>query len=163
MRFDEFLDDDAGAPAKAATADLPLPADGRHAATVVAAEEKDLSFKAHPKNPGGRSLVATLQVAGCRPVEDITPAHLLGVVRAICRAARVEPPKRGVDWDPAQLIGAQVQIETTLSVAQGTGREYVRVKWIAGPPGVAPTRVERAVAPPARSNRPQLAEDDIPF
>lgn len=162
MRFDDFWPEDDKDATQALTEDRPLPADGRHSGTIKVSEIRDVPFKVSDANKNGTSLVVKVAIKGCRLVEDIVPVQYRGAIQAICRAARVAPPSRGADWNPADLMDAEVQVETTLHVSQ-KGTEYVRVKWVDGPAGVRPTRVERAVAQPAKSGRPQLGDDDIPF
>ena len=153
MRFDEFWTDE-DKPEAAATDQQPLPADGRHSGTIKAAEIRDVKFRQSDKNPTGTSLVVKVAIKGCRWVEDIIPVHCRGAIEAVCRAARV-PTSSG----PADLLDAEVQVETTLAVSK-KGTEYVRLKWIAGPDGVAPKPAKPARKPAAVQT---LAEDDIPF
>lgn len=159
MRFDEFWTDEA----EAATAEYdarPWPADGRHSGTIKVAEVKDLPFKKSDKNPTGKSLVVKVAIKGCRWVETIIPVQMRSLVEKVLRSARVAGSA-----GPDDLLDAEVQVETTVGVSAKSGKEFCNVEFLPGPPGIAPTRVERAVAPPSRpSTKPQLAaDDDIPF
>jgi len=158
MRFDEFWTDEPEQ--KDGPRDLgPWPADGRHSGTIKVAEIKDLPFKISDKNPTGKSLVVKVAIKGCRWVESIIPVQMRGLIEEVLRAARVAGSA-----GPADLLDAEVQVETSMGVSQKSGKEFCNVKFLPGPPGIAPPRVERAVAPQARAaTKPQLAEDDIPF
>lgn len=131
----------------------PFPADGRHSGTIKVAEYKEFDFKKSDSNPTGRSLVVKVAVKGCRWVESIIPANYRGAVQEVLRSARVAD-----DADPEDLLDAQVQIETTLAVSN-KGREFCKVKFIEGPPGVAP-KPKPAPKPVAKV---AAGEDDIPF
>lgn len=159
MKFDEFWTDEpeAAAPDKEFG---PWPADGRHSGTIKVAEIKDLPFKVSDKNKTGKSLVVKVAIKGCRWVETIVPVHMRGLVEEILRSARVASSA-----GPDDLRDAEVQVETTLGVSNKSGREFCNVKFLPGPPGIAPTRAERSVAPPSKSStKPQpAADDDIPF
>jgi hypothetical protein len=160
MRFDEFWTDDESQ--AAGGADAPFPADKRHSATIIGAQVKNLSFKQSDRNPDGRCLVLTVSVAGCRPVEEIIPVNLRGAIEAVLRSARLHATA-----DVAELVDKHVSVETTLRVAQSSGREYCSLKWL---PGSDPLPVEiRKAAPrtPARraaeTFKASGTEDDIPF
>lgn len=154
MRFDELWND-ADKPEAAPRDQLPLPADGRHGGTIKRAEIKDVPFKVSADNPTGRCLVVKVGIKGCRWVEDIIPTQYRGAIEAVCRAARV-----ATSSGPDDLVDAEVQVETTLAVSQ-KGTEYCRLKWIAGPPDIAPKPAPAQARKPATAKT--LAEDDIPF
>lgn len=150
---DYWTDDDK--PQDAAAGDAPLPADGRHSGTIKVAEIKDLAFKVSDKNPTGKCLVVKVAIKGCRLIEDIIPVIYRGAIEAVCRAARV-----ATTAGPADMIDAEVQVETTLAVS-AKGTEYCRTKWLPGPPGVAPKPAPKQARKPAAAK--QLDADDIPF
>lgn len=163
MNFDQWWnDEDEPAPA----GDLTMCPDGRHTGEISEAYIKDLKFKVSERNPAGTSLVVKVAIPGHYPVESIVPVQFRGLVEAICRAARVEPPAKGEDWDEGQLVGQVVAIETVLGVGK-TGKEFVRVdKWH---PAAAP--LPKAIkATPARTPAAKVeaarqggSPDDIPF
>lgn len=150
MGFSDFWTDD-----EAPTPDggSPFPADGRHSGTIKVAEIKELDFKRTEKNKSGKCLVVKVAVKGCRWVESIIPVNFRGLIQEVLRAARVAD-----NADPEDLIDAEVQIETTLAVSN-KGREFCRVKFLEGPPGVAPK--------PKPAPKPVVkvadADDSIPF
>lgn len=154
MRFDELWTDD-DKPEAAAAEQAPLPPDGRHSGTIKVAQIKDVPFKVSEKNPTGRCLVVKVAIKGCRLVEDIIPTQYRGAIEAVCRAARV-----ATSAGPDDLVDAEVQVETTLAVSQ-KGTEYCRIKWIHGPPGIAPKPAPAQAHKPAAAKN--LAADDIPF
>lgn len=162
MRFDEFWDDD-DSPTSVATADQPLLPDGTHNGKIVVAEIKDLKFKQSDRNPEGKTLVVKVAVKGYQLVEDLIPVTMRGLIEAVCRAAGVESPRKGEDWDESVLKGQTASIETTLCQAP-SGREYVRLKWL---PGVKPLPKDKKAkaAPPKATPAPAFTEDadDIPF
>lgn len=167
MRFDEFWTDDPSIDPKP-KADLPLLPDGEHAGEIVTAKVKDLKFKIKPDNQRGTSLVLEVEVTGYQVVEAIIPVTLRWLVESVCRSASINIPVRGEDWDPEQLVGRQVRIDTVYGIT-GAGKEYVRVeKWIKGPaplPAAVATK-----SPPARTPAAKVEAagqggeaDDIPF
>ena len=95
--------------------------------------------------------------------------------RLICAAAGVAAPaKDGPPWSPACLDGKRVQVVTKIYTNPKTDESKVEIeKWLPAaaweqPDAVQtatakPANVERAVAKPAVSGRPQLGNDDIPF
>jgi hypothetical protein len=163
MRFDDFWPDDEQDSKPAA--DLPMPADGRHAGEIVRVRAESFSFMER-HGAGGRSLAIDVQIPKCRIVESIVSAAWRWKIGEICRAARVTPPARGEDWDEQQLVGRQVVIETVVGLRKD-GTEYCRVdKW--HPQQEPGPKVETAAAPPALAatkRRKPAAEDgdDIPF
>ena len=168
MNFDEFWKDD-GDQTTTSTGDLPMLPDGEHAGEIVQAKAKDLKFMVKPENPRGTSLVLEVEVAGYRPLEAIIPAQMRWLIESVCRSASVHIPYKGEDWDPEQLVGRQVRVETVYGIAK-SGKEYVRVeKWIAGPDPL-PATVAAPAKPAARTPAAQVeaagqggASDDIPF
>jgi hypothetical protein len=163
VNFDQWWDaDDSPAPA----GDLTMCPDGRHTGEITKALFKDLKFKVSDQNRAGTSLVLEVQIPGHYPVEAIIPAQYRGLVEAVCRAARVDAPARGEDWDETQLVGQVVTIDTVLGVGK-TGKEFIRIdKWHSGPPTV-PKAVK---ATPARTSAAKVeaagqggSPDDIPF
>ena len=163
INFDSWWDDADSPPP---TGNLTMCPDGRHTGEIVKAKVKDLKFKTSDRNPAGTSLVVEVEVAGHHPVEAIVPVQFRGLIEAICRAARVETPPRGEEWDEQQLVGQVVTIETVLGVGK-TGNEFVRIeRWHAS---AAP--LPKAVkAQPARTPSAKVeaagqggAIDDIPF
>ena len=160
MRFDEFWEDTPetdGSP-------LPLLPEGTHTGEIKWSEVKPLAFKASDKNPKGLSLIVKVAVSGYEPFEVIIPVQMRGLVGAVCKAARVEVPVKGQEWEEKQLKGKTVSFEATHYVAKNEVT-YVNVtKWIEGPKGVPPKKV------PARTPAAKVAavgqggtEDDIPF
>jgi hypothetical protein len=167
VRFDDFWSDDQ-AMDPAPSGDLPMCPDGEHAGEIVKAKMKDLKFMVKPENPRGTSLVLEIEVGQYRPVEAIVPAQMRWLIESVCRAAGLNVPTKGEDWDCETLIGRQVRIETVYGLAK-SGREYVRVeKWMKGPEPL-PLPVA-AKAAPARTSAAKVeaagqggSPDDIPF
>ena len=170
MRFDWPADSDFQ-PTQAAPVDdrdRPLVPDGRHTATIVWAGEQARDWAKCDDNPTGAVLTVKLDFGQqWRPQWESIRGHWRGAIEAVCRAARVEAPTSGEDWDVKQLLGQVVAIDTVLAVSKA-GREYVRVdKWHAG---AAPLPVEIRKAPARTPARKAAAEfkaangdDDIPF
>lgn len=162
MRFDEYWPEDEQAQA-APTGEWPPPPDGRHAGEIVVAEERELSFKVSDANPSGNCLVVKVQIPKFQRVETIVPAQMRWLVETICRAASVNPPKRGEDWSPGQLVGRQVVVEVVNGVGK-SGKPYVRVdKWHAGPAPLPEEVKRRPAAKPKPVTNGANHDDDIPF
>ena len=163
MRFDDYWGDEFDGAAVPAS-ELPMVPDGRHTGEIIKAEFKDLKFKISDANPTGASLVVKIDVPKAQPVEAIVPCHFRGLIETVCRAASVELPQKGEDWQARCLLGRTVTIETVQGVGK-TGKEYVRIeKWHPGP---APLPAEVAKRAPARTPAAKvtagLDADDIPF
>lgn len=166
MRFDDFwpADDDD----QPAGEDLELIPDGRHKVLITRARVRDIPFKQSENNPQGTTLAVEVLLNGYQVAEDLIPVTFRGLIRAVCQAANVMPPRRGVDWEPSVLDGQHAQVEATRRIAK-SGREYVTLKWIALPTSdfVDSPKVEKATASPgAPRRRPAAARtegDDIPF
>ncbi len=145
-------------------ADLPMLPDGKHVGKIVVAEVKDLGFKVSERNPTGKSLVVKVAVHGYRLAEDIVPVQMRGIIEGICRSAGIHAPEKGEAF-PAfceRLKGQTAPIETTQAAA-ASGREYVRVKWLAGTKPL-PKEIEKRTTPrPKPAAAVDLAPDDIPF
>ena len=147
---------------------------GRHTGDIVKAEIKDLKFKMTDENPSGTCLVVTWSKDATHyPVESIAPLNWRGLIEAICRAAGVAGPQRGVDWDPQSLVGRVATVDVENAVAN-SGKEYQRVtKWHASaskpiPAEKSPPGGKRAAArTPAAKAHADFTEhadaDDIPF
>lgn len=164
MIFDEWWQDD-GSQGGEQTGDWPMPADGRHAGEIVRVRDEVFPFMER-HGAGGRTLVVDVQIPKARRIETLVSVTWRGKISEICRAARVKPPVRGEDWDPQQLVGRQVVVETVLGIAK-SGKEFCRVdKW--HPQAEPLPKVETAAAPPAlaatKRKKPQSDDgDDIPF
>jgi hypothetical protein len=166
IQFDDFWPDDEeldGQP----TADLPWPADGRHAGEIVRVRDENFPFMER-HGAEGRSLAIDVRIPKARQLESIISVTWRGKIAEVCRAARIRPPAKGENWDEKQLVGRQVVVETVMKLAPATGREYCRIeKWY--PQAEPPAKVETAAAAPAAAatnrRRPEPAgvEDDIPF
>lgn len=152
MRFDNWTEDDASEPMARA------PEDGVHSATIVSAREaKKKYLERKPDNPSGLCLEVKMDVAGWA-VEHAIPAGLKWKIEELCKAAGVECPVPGEEWDEAQLENRTVRIVTAAAVS-AKGNSYVRVeKYLEPEKAAAPTPAKRSKsAPPAPVN------DDIPF
>jgi len=166
MRFDEFWSDDAATTATE-SADLPLLPDGRHVGEIKVARFKAVEWKKTPTNPAGMCLTLCVEVAGHQAVWADCPVQFRGLIESVCRAASVQPPAKGEDWDESVLKGHMVSIETVQGIGK-SGRQYVRIdKWHPGP---GPLPKEVAAKPAAKSpkgEKPNVATteayDDIPF
>jgi hypothetical protein len=163
INFDQWWNEDER-PAPAGN--LTMCPDGRHTGEITKALFKDLKFKVSDQNPTGTSLVLEVQIPGHYPVEAIIPAQYRGLIEAVCRAARVDTPAKGEDWDETQLVDQVVAIETVLGVGK-TGKEFIRIdRWH---PAAAP--LPKALkATPARTPAAKVeaaaqggVPDDIPF
>ena len=164
--FDEWWEADEQPAEGQKWADYPWPNDGRHAGEIVRVRDEAFSFMER-HGAGGRTLAVDVQIPNAKRIETLVSVTWRGKISEICKAARVHPPARGEDWDPQQLVGSQVVVETVLGIAK-SGKEYCRVeKWHAQQ--AAPVKVETAAAPPAagatKRRKPEAAgvEDDIPF
>lgn len=165
MRFDALWGFDDDDQAVGQTGDLPLAPDGRHTGEILKATFQDLKFKRCDENKQGTSLVVVIDIPKAQTVEAIIPCHYRGMFERVCAAASVPPPKRDTDWQPDQLVGRTVTVETVHVIA-ASGTEYVRVaKWFPGPPALPEAIKQRAT--PARTQAQkaakELADDDIPF
>jgi hypothetical protein len=160
VRFDEFWPEDETQD-DAVTGDWPWPSDGKHAGEIVRVRDQEFSFmERHGAN--GRAFSIEVQIPKAKRVESVISVMWRGAISEVCRAARVHPPKRGEDWDPQQLVGRQVVVETVIGIAK-SGKEYCRIeKWHAQAEPLPKALAE--AAPPAPKKRPQpVADDDIPF
>lgn len=161
--FGDFWADDEGqGQAVTATGEQPMLPDGKHVGKIVVAEVKDLSFKTSDRNPKGTTLAVKVAVNGYQLAEDLIPITMRGLVEAVYRSAGIDPPTKGESFESAcdRLKGNTAPIETTLSVAP-SGREYVRIKWMAG---VKPLPASAKTETRARKPRVETADhDDIPF
>lgn len=168
MRWDEFLTVE-NAPAQQQGDALPMLPDDTHVAEITAAwiEPVDFDWAKSATNTEGKCLKLALEKNGFRQFEATVPCHFTGKVEAICRAARVDAPARGVDWDEKQLKGRVVAVETKQAVSQ-RGREYVRIeKWLPGPEqlpkAVRETPARKPAAKAAAAFKEQANADDLPF
>jgi hypothetical protein len=170
VRFDELWTDDPTIDPKPTGDDLPMCPDGEHAGEITKAKRKDLKFMVKPDNPRGTSLVLEVEVSNYRPVEAIVPAQMRWLIESVCRAASVNIPVRGEEWDEEQLVGRQVRIDTVYGLAK-SGREYVRVeKWLKGPDPLPEPKPAAIKATPKRTPAAKVEAagqggepDDIPF
>lgn len=162
--FDEWweMEADDGGP----SGEWPFPNDGLHAGEIVRVRDEKFSFMER-HGAEGRSLAIDVQIPKAKKLETIVSMTWRGKISEICKAARVHPPARGEDWDPQQLVGRQVVVETVLGIAK-SGKEYCRIdRWHAQQDPLP--KVETAAAPPAaaatKRRKPEAAgvEDDIPF
>lgn len=159
IRFDEFWSDEA-APAEQA-GEWPFPADGRHAGEIVRVRDQEFEFMdRHGAN--GRSLAIEVQIPKAKRIEVLISVTWRGKISEVCRAARLAPPTPGEDWDPQQLVGREVVVETVLGIAK-SGKEYCRIdKWHAQAEPLP--KAMAAASPPAPKKRPKpTTDDDIPF
>lgn len=164
--FGDFWPDDLEQGTATAATDEPMLPDGKHVGTITWAGVKEFEFKRSEKNPAGKSLVVTLRVNGYQVVEDIVPVTLRGVIGGICRSAGIDAPSKGESFEAfcGRLKGQTAPIESALSVAK-SGREYVRLKWLAGVPAALPAAKAETRAKPKAKPAPPVDEapDDIPF
>ena len=163
MRFDAFWTEETSADTQ--SAELPIVPDGRHVARVVSAEWRDVAFKVTDSNPNGTTLQLRLSVDGHQVIEDLIPATFRGLIEAVAASAGIAAPNRHEDWDETQLVGKFCPVDTTQGVAK-SGRTYVNVKYIKGPPQAAPVQVERRVSRVGAAGTAKPLDgglDDIPF
>lgn len=156
--FGTFADSDVG------TSVEQLCPDGTHVATIgwVKLQPKDWAKSA--TNEHGMCVTVRLDIGkGIKAVFDSIPCDRRGSVEALCRSARLDPP-RG-EWDETQLKGQVVTVETVLALSK-SGNDYVKV--VKYKPNAEPLPKEVRDRPArtatqkadAASNAPS---DDIPF
>lgn len=163
IRFDQWWDSEEAAVAEDSGANRPWPADGRHTGKIVRVRDEKFSFMER-HGADGRCLAIDVEVPKCRRVEKLVPVRWRAAISEICRAARLHMPDPGVDWDPQQLVGRLVVVETVTALRKD-GSDYSRIeKWFPQP---EPMPVETAAAPPSpaatKRRKPEGSTDDIPF
>lgn len=165
IRFDEWWEQDEGQVAEEGGASCPWPADGRHSGKIVRVRDEKFSFMER-HGADGRCLAIDVQIPKCRRVEKLVSVRWRAAIAEVCRAARVHQPDPGVEWDPQQLVGRHVSVETVTAMRKD-GTDYSRIeKWFPMP---EPLPVETAAAAPSpaatRRRKPEAVAgpDDIPF
>lgn len=164
IRFDEWWEQD-DKPSQSGGANFPWPADGRHAGEIVRVRDEKFAFMER-HGADGRCLAIDVEIPKCRRVQKLVPVVWRAAIAEVCRAARVHQPDPGVEWDPQQLVGRQVVVETVTALRKD-GTDYARIeKWL---PVAEPLPVETAAAAPSpaatrrRKPEPVAGPDDIPF
>lgn len=164
MNFDDLWNWDDKPAATVDHGHTQLLPDGTHTGDIVKAEFKNLKFKVTDTNPSGTCLSVIWEKPLFYPVESLVPADWRGLLEAICRAAGVEPPRRGEDWDEKVLVGRVATIDV-VNVVAASGKEYQRVtKWHPGPKPL-PEAVKKRPAARTQAQKvtQELDADDIPF
>lgn len=116
-------------------------------------------------NPSGMCLTVRIDIRkGIKAVFDSIPCHRRGAIEALCRSARVDPP-RG-DWDETSLKGQAVTFESVIALSK-KGNDYVIVKGYkpnADPlPAAIRDRPLRTPTQKADAASSSDTNDDIPF
>lgn len=160
IRFDEFWSED-DTQDDAPPVDLPWPADGKNAGEIVRVRDEKFQWMER-HGAEGRSFSIEIKIPKAKRVESVISVMWRGTIAEVCRAARVPIPKRGEEWDPQQLVGRQVVVDTVFVIAN-SGKEYCRVtKWHAQAEPLP--KAMAAASPPAPKKRPKpTTDDDIPF
>lgn len=140
--------------------------EGVHTATIgwVALQAKDWA-KNEPSNPTGMCLTIRIDIRkGIKAVFDSIPCHRRGAIEALCRSARVDPP-RG-DWDETSLKGQTVTFESVIALSK-KGNDYVIVKGykpnLDPLPAAIRDRPLRTPTQKADAASSAVNNDDIPF
>jgi hypothetical protein len=162
MNWDDFADtsetqSDAGAEQ--------LCPEGTHVATIGWVKIQPKDWAKGKNNPEGQCLTVRLDFSKeIKSVFDSIPCDRRGSIEALCRSARIEPP-RG-DWDETQLKDHAVTVETVIAVSKA-GRDYVKVERYKPnadplPKAVAERTVNRTATQKADAAS-GASGDDIPF
>jgi hypothetical protein len=138
--------------------------EGVHTATIGWLKMQPQVWAECDANPKGWCLLVRLDVKkGIKAVFDTIPCHRRATIEALCRSARIDPP-RG-DWDESELKGCVVTFESVISLSK-KGNDYVLIKGykpnaeplpkeIRDRPARTPTQKADAAA--------AMPNDDIPF
>ena len=138
--------------------------EGVHTATIGWLKMQPKEWAECDANPKGMCLTVRLDVKkGIKAVFDTIPCHRRATIEALCRSARIDPP-RG-DWDESELKGCVVTFESVISLSK-KGNDYVLIKGykpnseplpkeIRDRPARTPTQKADAAA--------AMPNDDIPF
>lgn len=163
MNWDEFVD--SGETATTDRVGEQMCPDGVHVAKIGWVKIQTKEWAKSNGNPDGKCLTVRLDVGkGIKSVFDNIPCDRRGAVEALCRSARVDPP-RG-EWDEEELKGCFVTFESVIALSS-KGSDYVKVKGYK--PNAEPLPKEIRERPvnrtptqkaDAASNAP---DDDIPF
>lgn len=161
MNWDQFAATEDEAPA----GDEQLCPEGTHVATIGWSKVQPKDWAKTKSNPDGMCLTVRLDIKkGIKAVFDSIPCDRRGSIEALCRSARIDPP-RG-DWDEGDLVGQVVTVETVLAVSK-QGRDFVKVT--SYKPGPAPLpaevrqRANRTATQKADAAASVQGNDDIPF
>jgi hypothetical protein len=168
MRFDDYWPEDDDE-VEAHGPRQPVP-DGTHNGRISAVQLVTQPWAVGDTNPSGDCLEVTVDVGTAYyTLRETVPLHWRGKLGAICDAARVPAPQRGVDWDESELEGCTVNVETAAAMSKA-GKEYVRIaKWRTSAAAAGPIErpAKRAAAKPAaRTQAAKVMEsfdDDVPF
>ena len=163
MNWDDFADSGEATTTERSTEQL-CP-DGTHVAKIGWVKIQPKEWAKSPKNPDGKCLTVRLDIGqGIKSVFDNIPCDRRGAVEALCRSARIDPP-RG-EWDEDELKGLMVTVETVLALSN-KGNEYVKV--LKYKPNADPLPKEIRERPVNRTPTQQAdaasnaPDDDIPF
>ena len=162
MNWDDF--GDAG---NAATerGDEQMCPEGTHVAEIGWVKIQPKDWAKSKSNPDGKCLTVRLDVGkGIKAVFDNIPCDRRGAVEALCRSARIDPP-RG-EWDESELKGCTVTFESVIAIAKSTGNDFVRVTEYKPNAAPLPKEIrERSNRTPTQKADAAAAmpADDIPF
>lgn len=167
MRFDDYWPEDSDE-AEATGPRQPVP-DGTHNGRISRVQLVTKDWAISDTNSAGDCLEITVDVgASYYTLRETLPLHWRGKLGAICDAARVPAPQRGVEWDETQLEGCTVNVETATAMSKA-GKEYTRIsKWRVSGDGPierpAAKRASKKAAPRTQAARVmEDFDDDVPF
>ena len=140
--------------------------EGVHVAKIDFVKIEDKEWAECSANKSGTCLVIRMDVSpDIKKVYDTIPCHQRGRIEALCRSARVDPP-RG-EWNERELKGQMVTFESVLALSKG-GKEFVKID--SYKPNAEPLPKEIRERPPVARTATQKADkaaampsDDIPF
>lgn len=161
MNWSEF--GDAGETTTARAAEQLCP-EGTHVAEIGWVDIQPKDWAKSPTNKDGTCLGVRLDIAkGIKAVFDWIPCDRRGSIEALCRSARVEPPR--TEWDETCLKGQMVTVETVIALSKA-GNDYVKVVKYKPNAETLPQEVrERPARTPTQKAdaATKFPDDDIPF
>jgi hypothetical protein len=138
--------------------------EGVHTATIGWLKMQPQAWAECDANPKGWCLTVRLDVKkGIKAVFDTIPCHRRATIEALCRSARIDPP-RG-DWDESELKGCVVTFESVISLSK-KGNDYVLIKGYKPNADPLPKEIrDRPARTPTQKADAAAAmpNDDIPF
>jgi hypothetical protein len=135
--------------------------EGTHVATIGWVKIQPKDWAKNKSNPEGQCLTVRLDFGkGIKSVFDSIPCDRRASVEALCRSARVDPP-RG-DWDEKQLKDQAVTVETVIAVSKA-GRDFVKVERYKPNAEPLPPQIRNRTPTQKADAASNAPDDDIPF
>jgi hypothetical protein len=139
--------------------------EGVHTAEIKFVDIVERDYAKHETaNPKGKCVRIAMHVRkGVKDVWDTIPCHRRATIEALCRSARIDPP-RG-DWDERELKGQTVTFESVISLSK-KGNDYVLIKGYKPNTEPLPKEIrDRPARTPTQKAdaATNVPNDDIPF